>query len=1725
MTSETPDSSQSSDNSSGDTLKGTSRGTPIPEEYQDFIDPALWGKLNLLDLDDESNPPSEQHIGSFILFNVTAYKRQGLYGRYLWARAYDDFEEFEEQHFRVNKKACKILRSFMLEQGIWMGTNRQAHAINVATALQQYHVWTDLEIEQTASKYPRFLNNLDKIPRFREHLKEDPAVLAKAAVTAPVRPLQLQLPSPENTTPSPAPAIHHQQQQQLQYDTPRHTAPLTATDTPTEPDVPTSRQVTDLSKMYTEDNKYGGDIYDVLENKLLIFRDFCGKVSIPQTQFSHVFSLMLKGRALRFYFSNLARTRPVMQFTHMVQQTLQHFEPEEMQQTYLSEWRSITLAKMITEHPAKSKSEVFELLLERITLLHSALPTVSGSRIALKEQIINACYGQPECANALYRPAVDCEGVIQQIRGSIKLAASTQHFHTAATLPQEPTSNPVQYWTDRTFRGQGRDTKYGNRGSNPSSQSKKCYVCNKPDCWSTRHTADERTQAYRKFRTNRAATSTSQSSYKAFLTWHEGPEPTVTLSRSGSPDLVQQYFQELADSRNNEPSSEEDAAWEDSQQFFTSYFTSTTTIDGPALANQLANQAMYHAFTGRLPTAPTYTTESAYAFTLQTRYRDIFQGILPDTGASGLSTAGNQQFIALQKQLPSLALNQTAAGSKITFGAGPPTYSTGTIDVPTPLGQMVFHVVPADTPFLLCLADMDRMGITFDNLANVLRKGALTVPVIRKWGHPWMLLQPEIPLAFNHLTEAELRRVHRRCGHPSVQRLYDLLYKAGHDVEINAIRALTDICSQCQLHGTPPNRFKFTLRDDYEFNYEIVVDVVTLDDGKVLHVVDTATSFTAARFLRSLSAQDTWDALRLCWIDVYQGPPDWIVCDAGTNFHAAEFKAAARAAGISVKEVPIEAHNSIGKIERAHPALRRAYYIIRSADNTVLPESALQMAVKAINDTAGPNGLVPTLLVFGSYPRITEDSPPSPSNVRRAAAIHKAMKELQHLQAKRKVQEALAARNGPDMAPTISLPLQSQVRVWRENKGWQGPFTLIATAGQTCTLQLPHGPRDFRSTAVKPWHDDPEDQVLTTSPTSAVIAAENNTIHDEIIVSTTPDTPPQAQAQPRRGPGRPGKSHLPQQATSQDPIPQRRRRGRPRKHPLAPVEQDEPPQQHSVYISETDVSLPIVCTVAYLSSKEQDDQALVAILRAEGIITAPGEPFVASTYKEIDALISRGVFEFVPFDPKQHSGTRIFRSRIVNELKGKGTSQPYEKSRLVIQGFADDGKRTILTQAPTIQRSSQRLILALAPSLLLRGQHLWLRDITQAYVQAAMPLNRTILAKLPTQIQHHYPDNTIMKVVKPLYGIAEAGTYWWATYYAHHREKLQMETSTYDPCLLITTKENQHFGIVGMQTDDTIGVSDEAFDRHEDTALQAASFTAKPKERLQPDKPLAFNGGTITLCAATGIIQLRQKGQGEKLQLLEITPESTAASIKAQYTEQRARGAYIASICQPEACYDLSAAAQHQEPTLEQAKALNQRLQWQIDHQDRGIRYLPIDLSTAKLFVFVDGSLANNPDLTSQLGFAIILGNETAVSDDTFTLTGNLVHYSSTKCKRITRSSLASEVYGMVAGVDMAYVITNTINQVLERLDLPAVPTIACTDSYSLYECLVKLGTTQEKRLMVDIMALRQSYERRELFEIRWISGEDNLADAFTKNSCNKAFERFMDTATTVIRMEGWVAR
>jgi hypothetical protein len=85
------------------------------------------------------------------------------------------------------------------------------------------------------------------------------------------------------------------------------------------------------------------------------------------------------------------------------------------------------------------------------------------------------------------------------------------------------------------------------------------------------------------------------------------------------------------------------------------------------------------------------------------------------------------------------------------------------------------------------------------------------------------------------------------------------------------------------------------------------------------------------------------------------------------------------------------------------------------------------MAVKAVNDTAGPNGLVLIFLVYGAYLRMSNLNPLAPFIINRAVIIQKAMAEIVKLRAKQTVNKALYYYNGLDMTLIYNLLFNSEV--------------------------------------------------------------------------------------------------------------------------------------------------------------------------------------------------------------------------------------------------------------------------------------------------------------------------------------------------------------------------------------------------------------------------------------------------------------------------------------------------------------------------------------------------------------------------------------------------------------------------------------------------------------------------------------------------------------------------
>jgi hypothetical protein len=84
-------------------------------------------------------------------------------------------------------------------------------------------------------------------------------------------------------------------------------------------------------------------------------------------------------------------------------------------------------------------------------------------------------------------------------------------------------------------------------------------------------------------------------------------------------------------------------------------------------------------------------------------------------------------------------------------------------------------------------------------------------------------------------------------------------------------------------------------------------------------------------------------------------------------------------------------------------------------------------------------------------------------------------------------------------------------------------------------------------------------------------------------------------------------------------------------------------------------------------------------------------------------------------------------------------------------------------------------------------------------------------------------------------------------------------------------------------------------------------------------------------------------------------------------------------------------AAQVTDLSPDDVKMLNKWLDWQINNIERGLSFVPVDLKTASMYVFVDGSFANNKDLFFQIGYVILIGNETQIGEDKVKLYNNLI--------------------------------------------------------------------------------------------------------------------------------------
>lgn len=134
----------------------------------------------------------------------------------------------------------------------------------------------------------------------------------------------------------------------------------------------------------------------------------------------------------------------------------------------------------------------------------------------------------------------------------------------------------------------------------------------------------------------------------------------------------------------------------------------------------------------------------------------------------------------------------------------------------------------------------------------------------------------------------------------------------------------------------------------------------------------------------------------------------------------------------------------------------------------------------------------------------------------------------------------------------------------------------------------------------------------------------------------------------------------------------------------------------------------------------------------------------------------------------------------------------------------------------------------------------FLRDILQAYIQSITKLLRRIYIRAPKELG--LPDDKVLEVIKPLYGIPESGLHLFLTYSTQHIESLHMRQSTINPCLFYNRDDEGLHGIILPQFDDSLSFRNISF--VDDEERESVDFKSKPRTMLNHE-PSHFNGITI----------------------------------------------------------------------------------------------------------------------------------------------------------------------------------------------------------------------------------------------------------------------------------------
>ena len=378
-------------------------------------------------------------------------------------------------------------------------------------------------------------------------------------------------------------------------------------------------------------------------------------------------------------------------------------------------------------------------------------------------------------------------------------------------------------------------------------------------------------------------------------------------------------------------------------------------------------------------------------------------------------------------------------------------------------------------------------------------------------------------------------------------------------------------------------------------------------------------------------------------------------------------------------------------------------------------------------------------------------------------------------------------------------------------------------------------------------------------------------------------------------------------------------------------------------------------------------------------------------------------------------------------------------------------------------------------------------DIKSAFLQGDK-LTRNVYVKPPKE--SNLPANKLWKLKKCLYGLKDASRQWYLRIKKTLREH-GFKKSKYDGGLFYIIKNGVLQGAVGIHVDDFLGAGCEDFMTNTIPIVLKAFLVGKAESHT-----FMYTGSKIT--QDNKGITLDQTDYVQNLEIFDLDPERLKMKTNMHEHEETYLRKYCGSLnwavgtSRPDLSFQMINLSTNfkggKVAALKQAHSVMK----QLKKKPAYIRFSNLHtFKDCELWCYSDAAHRNlNNNTDSAGGYILCIVNIKSGKCAP-------LEWRSNKIKRKVPSTLGAEMLSLVTALDAAIGTRDQLSEITGgRVNLKIK---AITDNKSASDTIYSEKALDQKRLRAEIAAIKESIEEGTIEEVRWVAGQNMLADVLTK--------------------------